>query len=78
MGKIAHHRLAPSLTGLPLYNQAPNIPIEGNQLRVDRLERFILCGADTLFDLTEQGCVVGWQISCHFLGIPPSSPAPAG
>ena len=57
-GKLFHHRLAPAFDILPFHDHPADIPVQTDQLLVDRLESFILGGADALLDLGQQARVV--------------------
>ena len=57
-GELFHHRLAPAFNILPLHDHPPDVPVQADQLLVDRLEGFILGGADALLDLGQQARVV--------------------
>ena len=56
-GELFHHRLAPTLNILPLHDHPADIPVQADQFLVDRLEGFVLGGADALFYLAQKGSV---------------------
>jgi hypothetical protein len=59
--------------GLATGNQTSDVPVKSDQLLIDRLERGVLSGPDTLLHFGQQGSVIGgYQLFC-FAHTPNSS-----
>jgi hypothetical protein len=52
-GQLLDNRFTPGFAGLSLYYHASDIPVQTDQFLIDRFERMILRGANTLFYLSQ-------------------------